>query len=71
MATTGKIAVPCAQSMVEPCANPCQSQEEETDVHFEPVIRLTEKVEAKTNEEDEDVIFKMCVSRPLSTRSRS
>lgn len=46
-------------------------QEEETDVHFEPVIRLTEKVEAKTNEEDEDVIFKMCVRCPLSTRSRS
>ncbi|KAJ3512720.1 hypothetical protein NMY22_g15251 [Coprinellus aureogranulatus] len=34
-------------------------REEEVDVHFEPVIRLTEKVEAKTNEEDEDVIFKM------------
>ena len=30
-------------------------QEEEVDAHFEPVIRLTEKVEAKTNEEDEDV----------------
>ncbi|KAI9323156.1 hypothetical protein BX666DRAFT_1883867 [Dichotomocladium elegans] len=28
------------------------------DVHFEPVIKL-EQVEVKTNEEDEDVIFKM------------
>lgn len=28
---------------------------------FEPVVRLTETVETKTNEEDEDVLFKMCV----------
>ncbi|KAG9317258.1 putative ran binding protein [Chiua virens] len=34
-------------------------QEEETDAHFEPVIRLTEQVETKTNEEDEEVLFKM------------
>ncbi|KAN0097666.1 RanBP1 domain containing protein, partial [Tylopilus felleus] len=34
-------------------------QEEETDIHFEPVIRLTEHVETKTNEENEDVLFKM------------
>ncbi|KAH0839718.1 ran/spi1 binding protein [Lanmaoa asiatica] len=34
-------------------------QEEEVDVHFEPVIRLTEQVETKTHEEDEDVLFKM------------
>ncbi|KAL1953976.1 hypothetical protein VTO42DRAFT_1862 [Malbranchea cinnamomea] len=33
--------------------------EAEPDVHFEPVIRLTEKVEIKTNEELEEVIFKM------------
>jgi len=31
----------------------------EPDVHFEPVIRLTEKVETKTNEELEDQVFKM------------
>jgi len=28
-------------------------------VHFEPVIKLTEKVETKTNEESEDCLFKM------------
>lgn len=38
-------------------------QEEEApespEVHFEPVIRLTEKVETKTNEELEEQVFKM------------
>ncbi|PPQ95509.1 hypothetical protein CVT26_008537 [Gymnopilus dilepis] len=34
-------------------------REEEVDVHFEPVIKLTEQVETKTHEEDEDVLFKM------------
>ncbi|KAM5445587.1 Ran GTPase binding protein Sbp1 [Microsporum audouinii] len=33
--------------------------EAEPDVHFEPVIRLTEKVEIKTNEELEEQTFKM------------
>jgi Ran-binding protein 1 len=33
--------------------------EESEDVHFEPVIKLTEKVETKTNEESEEAIFKM------------
>lgn len=33
--------------------------EAEPDVDFEPVIRLTEKVDAKTAEEEEDVVFKM------------
>ncbi|OCF42784.1 ran-binding protein 1 [Kwoniella heveanensis CBS 569] len=32
---------------------------EEHDPQFEPVIRLTEQVEAKTHEEDEEVLFKM------------
>jgi Ran-binding protein 1 len=32
---------------------------EEPDVHFEPVVRLTEKVETKTNEELEEQTFKM------------
>ncbi|PHH60862.1 hypothetical protein CDD81_1109 [Ophiocordyceps australis] len=32
---------------------------ESEDVHFEPVIKLTEKVEIKTNEELEEHIFKM------------
>ncbi|KAI0832469.1 RanBP1 domain-containing protein [Trametes gibbosa] len=34
-------------------------RDEEHDPHFEPVIRLTEQVETKTLEEDEDVLFKM------------
>jgi len=34
-------------------------REEEVDVHFEPVIRLTEQVDTKTLEEDEEVLFKM------------
>ncbi|KJA24549.1 hypothetical protein HYPSUDRAFT_38592 [Hypholoma sublateritium FD-334 SS-4] len=34
-------------------------REEEVDVHFEPVIRLTEQVDTKTHEEDEEVLFKM------------
>ena len=36
-------------------------QDEEHDPHFEPVIKLTEQVETSTGEEDEDVLFKMCV----------
>ena len=32
---------------------------ESDDVHFEPVIHLTEKVEIKTNEELEEQVFKM------------
>ncbi|RDB23212.1 Ran-specific GTPase-activating protein 1 [Hypsizygus marmoreus] len=35
------------------------SQEEEVDAHFEPVIKLTEQVDTKTHEEDENVLFKM------------
>ena len=33
--------------------------EAEPDVHFEPVVYLTEKVEHKTNEEQEEQTFKM------------
>jgi hypothetical protein len=32
---------------------------ESEDVHFEPVVKLTEKVEVKTNEEAEEQMFKM------------
>ncbi|EEB07435.1 ran GTPase binding protein Sbp1 [Schizosaccharomyces japonicus yFS275] len=35
-----------------------QADETEPEVHFEPVVKLT-AVETKTNEEDEDVVFKM------------
>ncbi|TFK27028.1 hypothetical protein FA15DRAFT_666761 [Coprinopsis marcescibilis] len=45
--------------MAEPSTDALVPREEEVDVHFEPVIRLTEQVDTKTNEEDEDVIFKM------------
>jgi Ran-binding protein 1 len=34
-------------------------EEHEPDVHFEPVVRLTETVETKTNEESEEQVFKM------------
>lgn len=39
--------------------NPEEEAPESEDVHFEPVIRLTEKVEVKTNEEMEEQLFKM------------
>ena len=38
-----------------------QQHTEEHDPQFEPVIRLTEQVEAKTGEEDDEVLFKMFV----------
>ncbi|CZS97310.1 hypothetical protein WAI453_008538 [Rhynchosporium graminicola] len=39
--------------------NPEDEAPESEDVHFEPVIRLTEKVDTKTNEELEEQTFKM------------
>lgn len=36
-----------------------KADEEEADVHFEPVVRLTQQVETKTNEEAEEQTFKM------------
>jgi len=36
-----------------------QVNTEEHDPQYEPVMRLTEQIETKTHEEDEDVIFKM------------
>lgn len=45
--------------MSDPFTDPQQNKEEEADPHFEPVIRLTDQVEVKTHEEDEDVTFKM------------
>lgn len=38
--------------------NEDKADEEEPDVHFEPLVKL-ERVEVKTNEENEDVIFKV------------
>lgn len=45
--------------MSDPFSDPAQNKEEEADPHFEPVIKLTDQVETKTHEEDEDVLFKM------------
>jgi len=36
-----------------------EEPEEAADVHFEPVVHLTEKIETKTNEEAEEQTFKM------------
>jgi Ran-binding protein 1 len=36
-----------------------QEVEQAEDVHFEPVVHLTEKVDTKTHEEAEDQTFKM------------
>ena len=36
-----------------------EEEPESPEVHFEPVVHLTEKVEIKTNEEDEEQTFKM------------
>ncbi|KAK3680116.1 Ran GTPase binding protein Sbp1 [Recurvomyces mirabilis] len=36
-----------------------KAEEEEADVHFEPVVHLTEKIDTKTNEELEEQTFKM------------
>jgi len=44
--------------MAEP-DNSLAPKEEEIDPHFEPVIKLTEQIDTKTLEEDEDVVFKM------------
>ena len=35
------------------------------------MIKLTEQVETKTGEEDEDVLFKMCVIAPLELVSNT
>ncbi|KAH9062225.1 RanBP1 domain-containing protein [Lactarius vividus] len=46
--------------MAESNTNPLAPKtDEEHDPHFEPVIKLTEEVTTKTNEEDETVIFKL------------
>ncbi|KZP00026.1 hypothetical protein CALVIDRAFT_595451 [Calocera viscosa TUFC12733] len=45
--------------MAENVLDAATKGEEENDPHFEPVIKLTEKVDVKTNEENEDVVIKM------------
>jgi len=45
--------------MTDPTDALAARTEEENDPHFEPVIKLTEHVETKTGEEEDDVIFKM------------
>jgi len=44
-------------SVLDPAAD--ATKEEEHDPHYEPVIRLTEQVEVKTMEEDEEPLFKL------------
>ncbi|KAI9508659.1 ran/spi1 binding protein [Russula earlei] len=46
--------------MADSSTNPLAPKtDEEHDPHFEPVIKLTEEVVTKTNEENENVIFKL------------
>jgi len=45
--------------MSEPVDTTHKEGEEDTGGHYEPVIKLTEQVESKTHEEDEDALFKM------------
>lgn len=40
-------------------ATPQEEAPESEDVHFEPVVKLTEKVDVKTNEEAEEQKFKL------------
>lgn len=37
-------------------------QTEDSTATFEPVVRLSETVDVKTHEEDEEALFKMCVA---------
>ncbi|GJJ07444.1 single stranded nucleic acid binding protein [Clathrus columnatus] len=45
--------------MSDPTEETQQHKEEEIDPQFEPVIKLTDQIQTKTFEEDEDVVFKM------------
>jgi len=45
--------------MSDPFADPAANKDEEHDPHYEPVIKLTDQIETKTHEEDEDALFKM------------
>jgi Ran-binding protein 1 len=45
--------------MSDPFADPSANKDEEHDPHYEPVIKLTDQVETKTHEEDEETLFKM------------
>ncbi|EON63973.1 hypothetical protein W97_03203 [Coniosporium apollinis CBS 100218] len=52
-------AEPSGSSKANKEAEEDEPDSHEPDVHFEPVVRLTEKVETKTNEELEEQTFKM------------
>jgi Ran-binding protein 1 len=45
--------------MTEPTDALAPRTEEEVDPHYEPVIKLTEQVDTKTGEEEDEIIFKM------------
>lgn len=55
------ITVPSPPNTGQPgqLTHPQDEAPESEDVHFDPVIKLTEKVETKTNEESEEQMFKM------------
>jgi Ran-binding protein 1 len=53
-------------SAEEPTNAPAAAGEEESTATFEPVVRLSETVEVKTHEEDEEALFKMSVLDPPS-----
>ncbi|EHY52642.1 Ran GTPase binding protein Sbp1 [Exophiala dermatitidis] len=50
---------PSGSSKVKKEDDDDKADEEEVEVEFEPVVRLTEKVDTKTNEEMEEQVFKM------------
>lgn len=50
-----------AVSAEEPTTAPAAAAEDESTATFEPVVRLSETVQVKTHEEDEEALFKMCV----------
>ncbi|POY71194.1 hypothetical protein BMF94_5505 [Rhodotorula taiwanensis] len=48
-----------AVSAEEPTTAPAAAAEDESTATFEPVVRLSETVQVKTHEEDEEALFKM------------
>jgi len=50
---------PSGSSKVKKEGEEDDDAEKEVDVHFEPVVHLTEKVDTRTNEESEEATFKM------------
>ncbi|ORY86280.1 RanBP1 domain-domain-containing protein [Protomyces lactucae-debilis] len=53
------IAEAAPTKTTDDAADEDKAEEEEADVHFEPVIKLDKAVETATNEESEEAVFKM------------